>query len=67
MEMLIPNNFGLKEESSWKMDIKSMFSNSLFISQNDFNLKFGTKINKLNYMSLKKTLESNLTKTDGGK
>ena len=31
-EMLIPNHFGLKEESSWKMDIKSMFNNSLFIS-----------------------------------
>ena len=67
MEMLIPNHFGLKEESSCKMDIKSIFSNSHFISQDDFNLKFGTKINTLNYMSLKKTLESNLIKTDGSK
>ena len=54
MEMLIPNHFGLKEESSWKMDIKSMFNNSLFIPQNEFNMKFGTQINTLNYMFLKK-------------
>ena len=54
--MLIPNHFGLKEEGSWKMDIKSMYSNSLFISQNEFNMKFGTNINTLNYMSLKKLL-----------
>ena len=54
MEMLIPNHFGLKEENSWRMDVKSMFSNSQFISQDDFNLKFGTTINILNYMSLKK-------------
>ena len=54
MEMLTPNHFGLKEDNSWKIDIKSVFSNSNFISQDEFNLKFGTKINSLNYMSLKK-------------
>ena len=54
MEMLIPNNFGLKAESSLKMDIKSIFSNSH--SQNDFNLKFGTKINTLNYYLSRKLL-----------
>ena len=54
MQMLIPNHFGLKEENSWRMDVKSIFSNSNFISQEDFNLKCGTIINTLNYMSLKK-------------
>ena len=55
LEMLIPNNFGLKEENSWKIDIRSVFSNSNFISRDDFNLKFGTSINNLIYMSLKKS------------
>ena len=49
------------------MDIKSMFSISQFISQDDLNLKYGITINTLNYMSLKKSSESNLTKTDGKK
>ena len=54
MEMLIPNHFGLTEKNIWKIDKKSKFNNSHFISQDDFNLKFGTSINNLNYMSLKK-------------
>ena len=54
-EILVPNHYGLKEEYSWKMDLKSMFNNSNFIPYDEFNQKYGLKINILNYISLKKT------------
>ena len=56
-EMLIPNHYGLKEEYSWKMDLKSMFSNSNFIPHDELNNKYGLKLNFLNYISLKKPLK----------
>ena len=45
MEMLKPNHIGLKEEMSWKVDVKSLFSNNVFITIDEFNMKFGEKIN----------------------
>ena len=66
-EIIVPNHFGLKEEMSWIMDFQSMFSNSKFISYEDLNYKYGIKINALSYLSLKKTLESNLVTSEGNK
>ena len=37
MEILKPNHIGLKEDMSWKVDVKSLFKDNIFISIDEFN------------------------------
>ena len=62
--MLKPNHIGLKEEMSWKVDIKSLYSNNMFIWIDELNRKFGAKLNTLNHSSLKNIIESNIKTKD---
>ena len=66
-EMLTPSLFGFKNEVSWRMDLRSLFNDSIFLTHDELNLKYGTKINFLHYISLKKTLEANLVDGDGNR
>ena len=65
--MLVPSHYGLKDEVSWKMDLRSLFNETTFLTQYELNQKYGLKMNFLNYMSLKKTLESNLVNLEGNR
>ena len=49
------------------MDLRSLFNESKFLSYDEVNKKYGIKMNALNYLSLKKTLESNLINNEGNK
>ena len=65
--MLKPNHSGLKEDMRWKVDVKSLFNDNIFISIDEFNAKFGAKINTLSHRSLKKIMESNLQSKEGSR
>ena len=65
--MLIPSHYGLRDEVSWRMDLRSLFNETTFLALDELNQKFGIKLNFLNYISLKKTLEANLVDTDGNR
>ena len=60
MEMLNPNHILLKEDMNWKVEVKSLFNDKIFISIHDFNAKFGAKINTLSHRFLKNIVKSNL-------
>ena len=47
--------------------MKSLFNDNIFISIDDFNAKFGAKINTLSHRSLKKIIESNLLTKEGSR
>ena len=66
-DMLVPRHYGLKDELSWTMDLRSLFNETRFLTHDELNLKYGVKINFLNYISLKKTLESNLVNLEGNR
>ena len=59
-DLLVPSYYGLRDEVSWKMDLRSLFNGTAFLTHDELNLKYGTKMKFLNYMSPKETLESNL-------
>ena len=53
-------NFGLKDENSSKIPIKELYNNGHFLTVEEFNQKFNTKINSLNHRTLEKVMEDNL-------
>ena len=59
--MLKPTNFGLKDEEGSKIQIKELYINGQFLTLEDFNNKFKTKINSLNHRTLEKVMEENLS------
>ena len=63
----MPSHYGLKDEVSWKLDLRSLFNETTFLPHDELNQKYGLKMNFLNYMSLKKTLESNLVDLEGNR
>ena len=65
--MLVPSQYGLKDEMSWTMDLRSLFNEAKFLTHDELNQKYGVKMNFLNYMSLKRTLESNLVSLEGNR
>ena len=67
MEYLKPCHFGLKEEFSWRIDLISVYQNGSLISLTDFNTRYVSKMNSLEYLSLKRILNDNLGKMDGSK
>ena len=65
METLKPIDIGLKEDYCSKIDIKSLYSNNVFIMVDEFNQKFNTNINSLNHRTLKNIVEDNLWTKEG--
>ena len=49
------------------MDLRSLFNETTFLTLDELNQKYGIKLNFLNYISLKKTVEVNLVNVEGNR